>query len=409
MEEKIWEANSSEVISFINGLVSDKSLFSFYDDTVFNILTYGIENEFISDNCVCGILMKMDIGNDDISINLSKLMSKLVKMSEHEDDRIYEILFTKIEGENLSANSAIERDSDGTFVDLNEFINTSLGRYVSVLKDIPKTIFFDIFRGKILPFVENCHPPYKEYLIGSFLPSLTEDDLEDSTINRFLGFSHNFILSRTSNWVDYFEKNAEELFVSGYSDHYSINNLTLILISKIDPFTKKFDGNVSREYKEQILVKMFQYYKELNDVTDVHIIEWLKWFLGQGEYFDTLLKQLLLSFEEMDLDKIRVLENLIDVHAKKDGVKKDEYLLYNIYELEKFSDSQIKELINLVLVLLKKELANVNYYFVHGIDQICKELSVRQSEQVIESVLQRIQPFILESDFELLKNKYLPK
>ncbi|WP_142666046.1 hypothetical protein [Enterococcus faecalis] len=409
LEEKIWEANSSEVISFINGLVSDKSLFSFYDDTVFNILTYGIENEFISDNCVCGILMKMDIGNDDISINLSKLMSKLVKMSEHEDDRIYEILFTKIEGENLSANSAIERDTDGTFVDLNEFINTSLGRYVSVLKDIPKTIFFDIFRGKILPFVENCHPPYKEYLIGSFLPSLTEDDLEDSTINRFLGFSHNFILSRTSNWVDYFEKNAEELFVSGYSDHYSINNLTLILISKIDPFTKKFDGNVSREYKEQILVKMFQYYKELNDVTDVHIIEWLKWFLGQGEYFDTLLKQLLLSFEEMDLDKIRVLENLIDVHAKKDGVKKDEYLLYNIYELEKFSDSQIKELINLVLVLLKKELANVNYYFVHGIDQICKELSVRQSEQVIESVLQRIQPFILESDFELLKNKYLPK
>lgn len=410
LEEKIWEANSSEVISFINGLVSDKPLFNFYEDTVFSILTYGIENEFISDSCVCEILIKMDIANDDLSINLSKLMSKLVKMSEHEDDKIYEILFTKIEGENLSTNSSIEGDSDGTFVDLNEFINTSLGRYVSVLKDIPKTIFSDIFMGKILPFIENCHPPYKEYLKGSFLPDYTENHLEESTVNRFLGFSHNYILGYSNNWIDYFEKNVEEIFVNGYSDHYALNNLTLVLIAKTNPLIRKFDGNTSQKYKEQILVNMFRFYKESTDITDGgYIIEWLRWFLNQGHYFDTILNQFLYAFEEMVIDKITVLENLIDTYATKDGIKKDEYLLYGIHELENFSNSQIKELINLIVILLNRELANVNYYFIDGIDQICKELSVRESEEVIDSLFRRIQPFILESDFEQLQDSYLPK
>lgn len=409
-ENESWLEDSSKVISFIKGLVNDKLLFNVYEDAIFSMLTYGFENKYIDASCVCEILIEMDIGNHDLSINLSKLISKLVKISEHSDDEIYHILFSKIKGENLSIESAIARETDGTFVDLNEFINTSLGRYVSVLKDIPKTIFSDILMEKILPFIENCHPPHKEYLKGSFLPDFTKNYFGESTVNRFLGFSHNYILGYSSNWIDYFEKNAEEIFVKGYSDHYAASNLTLVLIAKTNPLIKKFDGKTSQKYKEQILVNMFRFYKESTDTANEgYIIEWLRWFLNQGHYFDTLLNQFLYSFEEMVIDKITVLENLIDTYATKDGIKKDEYLLYGIHELENFSDSQIEELINLIVILLNRELANVNYYFIDGIDQICKELSVRKSEEVIDSLFRRIQPFILESDFEQLQNSYLPK
>lgn len=407
--EENWRNNKNNLI-FLNKLIDIKNLRELYEEVIVRMLVYGISNQHIGGEDADKYLRAKDFKNNQ-KINYYDKLLLLILVEHGKDGKqfVYEILFDTISPRMLSTKSIFTDSQDNSqWIILDEFINTDLGRYYSIIENISEKTINNNFRDKLREGIILCESKYKDYLKGMFINHFPELDSENTTANTFIGYSHNYIMNRQYNLINLFVNSAIGLFESEISDNYILTNMATILVEKVDPIELnfKYEENYSK-YRNQLLLIIMENFIVDDLFRNKYYAKWFRWFLNVNKSNKVFVRHLLLNFSQIECSKINVLISNLDTYMSVDDPKIEDYQFSYIHSIETYTENQFKLLINLISVILSKQLITITYYFIEGMEDIFNQLKIKQYNNLSEKLFAAISDYLLPTDSQKLKDKYI--
>ncbi|MBZ3635714.1 Arm DNA-binding domain-containing protein [Enterococcus faecium] len=229
-----WEENKQFNEIFLEKVINQPILYTNLTPSIAKMLETGIENNYISTKTADSFLEKMNFKDiTNISYEQEKIIKVLTKNNKSTNDTVFCVLFEDIKPNLLSTESIFLNKEKTDFVELDDFINTDLGRYYSIVEKIDEDVC-KFYSKSIKEGINSLKNPYKEYLIGRNVYHI-EFNIETPTRNMFIGFCHRYNL-RKDEKMDFFEEIAISLLEdNAFSDEFCQNNILIMLIYKINP------------------------------------------------------------------------------------------------------------------------------------------------------------------------------
>ncbi|UXD38209.1 hypothetical protein E3O61_11275 [Enterococcus faecium] len=118
-------------------------------------------------------------------------------------------------------------------LEVNDFINTELGRYLNIIIEIVKkdNSKIDDFE-RVINTIEAS--AFKEFYKGALYEVLDNLDVKEITINTFEGYSYSLIGFREEDLAK-FESVGKDILSKGYVSNFNQNNLFRLSLLKINP------------------------------------------------------------------------------------------------------------------------------------------------------------------------------
>ncbi|MBO0469485.1 hypothetical protein JZO66_02925 [Enterococcus sp. DIV0242_7C1] len=222
----------------IEKIIIDKGslLYPKFDRLFLKILTDDYNSE-LKDKALNIFLEKFNL--DSFSWEEKFFFQELISKKEFEH-KAFEKLF-QVNVNNLNYNYVYTNKERPELIELDDFINTELGRYLNILillnkKDKSK-------RGVIKEIVSKVSfDQFREFTQGALTTTDNSADLENVTINTFQGYSFS-ISGFMKGDLDKFKLIGQELLKKGYVNNVNQNNLFLLALSKINPSDEEMEIN----------------------------------------------------------------------------------------------------------------------------------------------------------------------
>ena len=176
---------------------------------------------------------------DSFSWEEESFFKELISKKEFEHKAFEKLLQVNVN--NLNYNYVYTDKERPALIELDDFINTELGRYLDVLillnkKDKSK-------RSVIKEIVANVNfNQFREFTLGALTTTDNSVDLENVTINTFQGYSFSIRWFKKGD-LDKFKLVGKELLKKGYVNNVNQNNLFFLALSKINPSDEEMEIN----------------------------------------------------------------------------------------------------------------------------------------------------------------------
>lgn len=209
-----------------------------YRRTITTLLSTGLGKSVVSQDLVMRYIrlassLKIDIfdGQDN-----DFLKTVVKKFSKAPDSEIYKYLFTEVQPEILVENHEDELFEPGTnSIDLNRFINTSVGNYYFILEvlendaeDVFKT-YGQLFKRKL----DKLPSTLRSYLKGRFFPDIADDDPERQNEHAFIGYAHRF--SSNPSVAEYYADAVAKILTAHVNDGFLKNHIGMAFAVALKP------------------------------------------------------------------------------------------------------------------------------------------------------------------------------
>ncbi|MEB7846610.1 SIR2 family protein [Staphylococcus equorum] len=316
-----------------------------YTRAIKRILIFGFSNKILTLKDI-NIFLEMNIKGKnlvEIDENLLNASEELIKKYGINTDKIFELFMTI----DLSKNNELNLKSKDDIVDMTKFINSKIGKYFNIIAQC--TLDNQNNKSKVKEKIEENNF-IKNYLMGQFINLYEIEELPTKDINIFIGYSHKYILSNNSRYIDYFELAAKQIFENNMYNDFLYNNLTLILLEKINPILDINFYNVKKEKAKSIFKIMIDSY--LNDNEYTYFKNWLEWFIENLEMPTTIINKII---EHIHLKRFEKLNTLLSMFKKLKISKKIKFSqISHIYKFDEF-DKECLDFYYQVLLTLKNK------------------------------------------------------
>lgn len=401
-----WEENKQFNEIFLEKVINQPILYTNLTPSIAKMLETGIENNYISTKTADSFLEKMNFKDiTNISYEQEKIIKVLTKNNKSTNDTVFRVLFEDIKPNLLSTESIFLNKENTDFVELDDFINTDLGRYYSIVEKIDEDVF-KFYSKSIKEGINSLKNPYKEYLMGRNVYHI-EFNIETPTRNMFIGFCHRYNL-RKDEKMDFFEEIAISLLEdNAFSDEFCQNNILIMLIYKINPQDTRITLNKNIEYKEKILYRFLDILFENEDCDKNSEIEnWIKYFLKKDIFVKTATSFLLLNLGSSENEIASRFIDFLEEAITSDGIRLGEYEFSYIHQMDEYREWQFDILINVIQILLRKNYIVMSQNFIESMFILLTRLSQKNMIDGIKRLLNILENYLLEKDFIYLQTQF---
>lgn len=230
-----------EVSKKVKKLILEKGLLLYpkYEKLFIEILTNDYYDSELKTESLKIFLKKFDM--DSFSWEEEKLFQGLIDKEEFESPAFQKLL--KVNVDELNYDYVYTDKDRPELLEVDDFINTELGRYLSILIKLNKKDHSR--RSKIKSIVSSVTPnEFREYSQGALFTVDSSIDLEEITINTFQGYSFSISGFKEKDLAK-FKPAGQELLKKGYVNNLNQNNLFLLALCKINPSDEKTEVNWS--------------------------------------------------------------------------------------------------------------------------------------------------------------------
>ncbi|MFH5482125.1 hypothetical protein ACHI0U_11370 [Listeria monocytogenes] len=267
--------------------------------------------EILVNNTYC-----TELRNESLNIFLEKFS---LKSFSWEEKKFFEALIDKEEFENLAFEKLLkvnvnELNYDYVFVDktrpelleVNDFINTELGRYLEILIKLNKKEYSR--RSEIKNIISQVNSkPFKEFSQGALSLVNSSVDLEEITINTFQGYSY-VVRGFQEKSLEKFKSVGQELFKKGLVNDLNKDNLFILSLSMINPREEEMEINWSEINFSRIFDIILQ-----NELEFAFESQWIENIIlkdEDGQYGVSILYSI--KREQALIDKSKKLVNIFE-------------------------------------------------------------------------------------------------
>ncbi|HEL8644640.1 TPA: hypothetical protein U0F14_002847, partial [Listeria monocytogenes] len=242
-----------------------------------------------------------------------------LKSFSWEEKKFFEALIDKEEFENLAFEKLLkvnvnELNYDYVFVDktrpelleVNDFINTELGRYLEILIKLNKKEYSR--RSEIKNIISQVNSkPFKEFSQGALSLVNSSVDLEEITINTFQGYSY-VVRGFQEKSLEKFKSVGQELLKKGLVNDLNKDNLFILSLSMINPREEEMEINWSEINFSRIFDIILQ-----NELEFAFESQWIENIIlkdEDGQYGVSILYSI--KREQALIDKSKKLVNIFE-------------------------------------------------------------------------------------------------
>ncbi|EAD9152607.1 hypothetical protein AOE69_14425, partial [Listeria monocytogenes] len=267
--------------------------------------------EILVNNTYC-----TELRNESLNIFLEKFS---LKSFSWEEKKFFEALIDKEEFENLAFEKLLkvnvnELNYDYVFVDktrpelleVNDFINTELGRYLEILIKLNKKEYSR--RSEIKNIISQVNSkPFKEFSQGALSLVNSSVDLEEITINTFQGYSY-VVRGFQEKSLEKFKSVGQELLKKGLVNDLNKDNLFILSLSMINPREEEMEINWSEINFSRIFDIILQ-----NELEFAFESQWIENIIlkdEDGQYGVSILYSI--KREQALIDKSKKLVNIFE-------------------------------------------------------------------------------------------------
>lgn len=392
LTERTFQATSDFLISSLsrNGEVSEKVKKIIFEKGT--LLYDKYQKLFIE-------IMISDVYDHNLKIEALKIFLNKFSFESFswEEKRFFEYLIDKEEFENSAFDKLLQVNVNKLrfdymytdkarpeLLELDDFINTELGKYLDILIKLSKR---DSSRRRMInSIVLNVNSKeFREFTQGALSSVNSSIDIEEITINTFQGYSYS-IRGFQKEDLEKFESVAHFILKMGYVNDFNKNNLFILSLQKIDPKIDSIEINWS-EINFSLLLDIvlnseFEFEYETQWIEEIILND------TDGQYGMNILY--LLAEEQAILFK---LEKVFEIFKKCINNYKGKINIGLLpHSIEKLQDNQKKDLlIRFFFLLLDNAKISEDYFGSRNLVDLIKQFdSISQKKLAKHSNLSTI-------------------
>lgn len=368
-----------------SNLIKNQKLSKHYCKAINDIMIFGLSEKIITFNDVKTFLEINIKGKVLIEVDnyFLDILERLIESFEINTDIIFKLLMTI----DLSKNDELNVRNKENNVDITMFNNSKVGKYFNIVSLCQLEIKNN--RSRVKEKIEETDS-IKNYLFGRFISLYEIDKLPRDKKDTFIGFSHRYTLPKNPSYINFFESSAKQIFEENNYDDFIENNLTLILLEKINPIKDINTYKVVAEKANTIFQKMLDIY--FYDQAYTQFNKWLEWFVENLELTATLINSLI---ENIHTREFKKLNSLLEMFKKLKISKKNKFSQISyVRNLEKL-DNEGMDFYYKVLLTLKN-----NDVLIFDND------SIFQTEYLLEQIKNADQKELINNFVNLIKEEF---
>ncbi len=404
--EENWQQNKQWNESFLFKLLSDDQLFSEFLPAISQMIETSVKKDLLSQSIIKIFIRKLEARESNkIDYNTSKAIVALIENYQNEDDPIFHFLFEKVVPSSLNTDSGLKFDSRSNLIDINNFLNTELGRYYEILEHVDDTVTLK-YKKSFIEGINQLDESWKDYVIGRNLFLFDKNQNLVPSKNMFIGFCYRWRI-REQKTMDYFLETVISLLEdNNFSDEGCISNILAILIRTLNPQDNPITLTTNVAYKIKICHSLVTLYlKNSNHNLATNMENWIAFFF-RDELFVKNEASYLLNVKDKAQEPMKKLIAILEQSAISAKEKINEYEFSHFYQLEKYENWQYECLIDLIRIYLKENYVTVNSGFVNGMREILKTLRERNLSQESKLLFNTLDRFLLPKDVDYLKKQF---
>ncbi|MDT0015284.1 SIR2 family protein [Listeria cossartiae] len=309
-----------------------------------------------------------ELRNESLNIFLEKFS---LKSFSWEEKKFFESLIDKEEFTNKAFEKLLqvnvnELNYDYVYVDktrpelieVNDFINTELGRYLGILIKLNKKEYSR--RSELKNIISQVNSkPFREFSQGALSLVNSSVDLEEITINTFQGYSY-VVRGFQKESLEKFKSVSQELLKKGLVNDFNKDNLFILSLFMINPSDEEVKVNWSEINFSGLIDIILQ-----NEVEFDYEEQWIKNIIlkdEDGQYGMKILHSIARDLALIDKSKklVDIFEETINRYAAK--------IKFNLFlrAIEKQDNPQKKDLLIRFFFLLLDNAKLAQGYFGSG-------------------------------------------
>jgi hypothetical protein len=233
-----WAAHADLNNRFLTKILEHPELIMNYRRTITTLLSTGLNKDAIPQFLVMRyVRLASSYERDIFDGHDNDFLEKVVKyFSGDVDSEVYKYLFTEVQPVVLVKSHEHELANPGQYsIDLNRFINTSVGNYYLLLATIESDAknVFKHYHQFFLEALNELGNPLRSYLKGRFFHEISEDDSERQNEQAFIGYAHAFKANRPA--AEYFADTVAKLLTKEVKDRFLVPHIGMTFAVALKP------------------------------------------------------------------------------------------------------------------------------------------------------------------------------
>ncbi len=390
--------HKEQIIAFLKELIVNDTLCVRYCGSIVEFFVSSKDRTKENIDLLIEFIKKFKISND-FNIEMGKLYCFLFKNDYIEEQRVKDCFFG-YKVDKLSIKNIFRNKQEGPYIDINIYINTEVGRYFEALRVLDDKVFNEEdIQVLVLQKFHETPEKYKKYVIGQFPILWSKISGFVLTIESYQGYSYKYRIGK--NDLEFFKPIIREVLEKDdFDDGITVFNSMIILFETTSPQEILIRNH---EYFDKLSLKMLAGYLE-NDYKFKYGEDWIIYLFNDETYSESLIKNLFLRLLKIKTEKLERILSLLEgmpIHTWKLKSYSYSYVLR-----KRFEKDTLVHIMKLVMIVLKKEMVNVDYYFIECIDTILEQMDEFQMIPEMNQLLDEIRAYLTTEDYDKLNRKF---
>lgn len=381
-----------------------------YRKTITTLLSTGLTKAALSpDLAMLYIRLALNYKIDIFDGEDKEFLETAVKyFSKKPDSEIYKYLFREVQPELLVKNQENELFEPGqSSIDLNRFINTSVGNYYMLL-EVLETDAEEVFKRYDELFKEKISKlsnPLRSYLKGRFFPDISEDDPERQSEQAFIGYAHRFRANPSA--AEYYADVVVKILKMQVKDEFLTAHIGMAFAVALKPTDERLKHMPMNVEPDGILREVFHFllrsFIDRDHPELFNLSLWLEWYLEHDTgTLEAMVRMALYGLREGTLARGKQLVKIIGRSTFASDKKIPEYMFYNLADREKGNSEKLQTIAELIQELLSRRAIQINALFVEELQKLIVALAEASLVSERTELLKTAKEVLPSADYESL-------
>lgn len=407
-----WAAHADLNNLFLTMILEHPELIMNYRRTITTLLSTGLNKDAIPQFLVMRYVRLASSYEVDIfDGHDNEFLETAVKyFSGDVDSEVYKYLFTEVQPVALVKRREHELANPGQdSIDLNRFINTSIGNYYLLLETIESDAknVFNHYHQFFLQALNELDNPLRSYLKGRFFPEISETDSERQNEQAFIGYAHAFKANRPA--AEYFADAVAKLLTKEVNDRFLVPHIGMTFAVVLTPSDPRLNQMALNDQSDGVLREVFHFllnsFIEMDHPERFNLSIWLEWYLKHDAgTLEVVVNVVLHGLNEDALARRAQLVAMIERSVDKVEKKLPEYILYDLTNKANNEPEKLKVIVKLIQELLIKHAIQINAMFVQELKKLISALTEASLVAEQKELLENAERVLPATDYESLLN-----
>lgn len=407
-----WATHADLNNLFLTMILEHPELIMNYRRTITTLLSTGLNKDAIPQFLVMRYVRLASSYEVDIfDGHDNEFLETAVKyFSGDVDSEVYKYLFTEVQPVALVKSHEYELANPGQdSIDLNRFINTSIGNYYLLLETIESDAknVFNHYHQFFLQALNELDNPLRSYLKGRFFPEISETDSERQNEQAFIGYAHAFKANRPA--AEYFADAVAKLLTKEVKDRFLVSHIGMTFAVVLKPSDPRLNQMALNDQSDGVLREVFHFllnsFIEMDHPERFNLSIWLEWYLKHDAgTLEVVVNVVLHGLNEDALARRAQLVAMIERSVDKVEKKLPEYILYDLTNKANNEPEKLKVIVKLIQELLIKHAIQINAMFVQELKKLISALTEVSLVAEQNDLLENAEQVLPAADYESLLN-----